>query len=413
MFIFIRKRSFFGFILLMSLVQWLLPLDSWSMPYFARKYGVSCTMCHTTYPKLNSTGESFRLHGYRFAQGDEGLTRIKQTPIGGKKAANISSIFPAGGVGYLRAQGVEEEPFTFELHEVEFFFGDSLGDTFYFWSDFKLIDEGEHPGRPFSRIFLGTTDLLGKWLPHNVFNAKVGYFEPAINAFSSHRRLQLQQYLYNNTRIVSATDLVPSSFRVRDSQVGAELNGIIMDRVFYAVAVTNGSGNINDFGVHKDSYVRLAWKPVGMDFNGAGASDLDLRVGSFGYFGDTDYRQDGPQFRNSFYRVGGDIKIGYKGFEFEGLLQFGKDNNLDAMGGEVETNSFFGELSYNNLWDFLTPVVRYEEFNFDNATEDVEQFVLGAIAQVSPNLRITLQGLVFVDDKDGGDSAILEVRFSF
>lgn len=38
-----------------------------SMPMFARKYGVSCAVCHTSPPRLNETGYRFRAAGFRFA----------------------------------------------------------------------------------------------------------------------------------------------------------------------------------------------------------------------------------------------------------------------------------------------------------------------------------------------------------
>ena len=52
-----------------------------AMPAWSRKYNADCTLCHTTYPRLNRTGYEFRRLGYRFpnellAKG----TGTKQTP---------------------------------------------------------------------------------------------------------------------------------------------------------------------------------------------------------------------------------------------------------------------------------------------------------------------------------------------
>jgi len=38
-----------------------------AIPYYARKYEVSCQTCHVSPPKLNQTGENFLANGYRFA----------------------------------------------------------------------------------------------------------------------------------------------------------------------------------------------------------------------------------------------------------------------------------------------------------------------------------------------------------
>ncbi|MGH7544953.1 MAG: hypothetical protein ACREKI_02080, partial [Gemmatimonadota bacterium] len=40
-----------------------------AIPYFARKYGVACSTCHVTPPKLNEVGEEFLARGYRFPDG--------------------------------------------------------------------------------------------------------------------------------------------------------------------------------------------------------------------------------------------------------------------------------------------------------------------------------------------------------
>src|SRR5215471_18254476 len=39
-----------------------------AMPMFARKYGVPCSTCHTTAPRLNETGYRFRAAGFRMPE---------------------------------------------------------------------------------------------------------------------------------------------------------------------------------------------------------------------------------------------------------------------------------------------------------------------------------------------------------
>ena len=47
------------------------------IPYFARKYGVSCTQCHVAPPKLNAFGEAFVARGYQMP----GLTPRRTWPF--------------------------------------------------------------------------------------------------------------------------------------------------------------------------------------------------------------------------------------------------------------------------------------------------------------------------------------------
>ena len=59
----ILKRILLGiFISLMGL-----PVAN-AMPLFARKYGVPCSTCHTTIPRLNETGYKFRAAGFRLLE---------------------------------------------------------------------------------------------------------------------------------------------------------------------------------------------------------------------------------------------------------------------------------------------------------------------------------------------------------
>lgn len=41
------------------------------LPAFARKYGMSCSQCHSNYPTLNSFGRQFKMNGYVVAKGSD------------------------------------------------------------------------------------------------------------------------------------------------------------------------------------------------------------------------------------------------------------------------------------------------------------------------------------------------------
>jgi hypothetical protein len=50
------------------------PAPAEAIPYFARKYSVSCSECHVQPPKLNAYGESFRASGYRMPEREPART---------------------------------------------------------------------------------------------------------------------------------------------------------------------------------------------------------------------------------------------------------------------------------------------------------------------------------------------------
>src|SRR5512134_865197 len=48
-----------------------LPTDAAAIPAFARKYRVSCNLCHNPFPALTAFGEQFAGNGFRMAIDEE------------------------------------------------------------------------------------------------------------------------------------------------------------------------------------------------------------------------------------------------------------------------------------------------------------------------------------------------------
>lgn len=68
-----------------------------AMPAWSRKYNADCTLCHTTYPRLNRTGYEFMMRGYRFGWESD---MNDMTSTGG---ANNASYTPAPSTASSRA----------------------------------------------------------------------------------------------------------------------------------------------------------------------------------------------------------------------------------------------------------------------------------------------------------------------
>ena len=65
-----------------------------AMPAWSRKYKSDCSLCHTTYPRLNRVGYEFKRLGYRFKWEVEG-SRTTETSEG-KKTSPASTVGPSG-----------------------------------------------------------------------------------------------------------------------------------------------------------------------------------------------------------------------------------------------------------------------------------------------------------------------------
>src|SRR5215831_7342389 len=63
-----KAEACVSLILCILLISLLINTSTWAMPMFARKYGLSCSACHTTAPRLNETGYRFRAAGFRMPE---------------------------------------------------------------------------------------------------------------------------------------------------------------------------------------------------------------------------------------------------------------------------------------------------------------------------------------------------------
>lgn len=58
------NRPFTTWALAAAMLSAIAPVTAHAIPYFARKYGVTCAQCHVSPPKLNAFGEAFVAAGY-------------------------------------------------------------------------------------------------------------------------------------------------------------------------------------------------------------------------------------------------------------------------------------------------------------------------------------------------------------
>jgi len=78
-----RKMKFAGLLSLCMVPAMFWSSESQAVPSWARKYGVSCYMCHTQMPGRNAVGEAFKNNGYRFPGAQENaLAKQKNIQIG-------------------------------------------------------------------------------------------------------------------------------------------------------------------------------------------------------------------------------------------------------------------------------------------------------------------------------------------
>lgn len=91
-----KKEIFIGICLFFTML--LLPRATYAIPSYARQTGLSCTACHTIFPRLNSFGRAFKLNGYT-------LTNIKtiNEDLTGKDEEDVKTFLRILGISPLSA----------------------------------------------------------------------------------------------------------------------------------------------------------------------------------------------------------------------------------------------------------------------------------------------------------------------
>jgi hypothetical protein len=293
-----------------------------AIPAFARKYKVSCQLCHHPFPTLTPFAETFAANGYRMsateeprdtvATGDDLLALIKDFPL----AVHLDMYAQTYANGSAATDF--QTPYGLKLLS-----GGSLTRkiSYYFYT--FLVERGDLGG--VEDAFLHFNDLGGA--PIDLI---AGQFQVSDPIFKRELRLEFEDYAIYRARVGTVpVDLTYD----RGLMAAAELAGFTMTG-----EVVNGSGigsaqANRRFDIDTDKNVLLH---VTRDLVG------DLRLGGFGYYGRS--RGNGVVNRTRMLAVDGTISTGR--FELNGQFVHRRDDEPTFTAGEpeVRTNGGFGEL---------------------------------------------------------------------
>lgn len=405
-----------------------------AIPTFARKYRTSCTTCHVGFNKLNPFGEAYRHNGYQIPQGQE-MVYVKEEPVS-LGAPAWKRVWPEGvwpgavpqnvPISMMvhqrvkwnesaRSQGVPDVDFDMP-HEWELIIGGNLDEMISFFGEFILHEEGT-VGEA-ERLFFQFNDLLaGSYdiLPEDALNLKVGYFDITADPFRNSTRRTLTKYLPSDYTVGNG------GFKLRNAQAGLEANGIVKSRLRYALGLVNGnSSNGGDNNSEKDPYWRLAYKWGGLAFDGSGEEfgkelrqtnnwvDNSFTLGSFGYFG----RETISGNTNDFHRVGLDCHLQWHDLDISAAAVFGEDDDPNGTGVGVDTNAWFTQAEYV-IYPWLIGALRYEQLDYDDATNDIKKFVPSLSIYARANVRIILEGVIYQDGDGGSNSVLADLAVAF
>jgi len=346
--------------------------SSRAVPVFARKYGFNCTMCHSSYPRLNDFGQRFRRNGYRIP-GRESVEKMvyeAQAPFAMRTSAGYNS-------ETYRNLPDATDVSQFQLNGLDVLSAGLLGPNAGYFAVYTPEIKGARGVAPQTGM-LESANVILTAKNTTWFTARIGRFEPAYAAFSVKRSLTVAPYeVYD----FSSPNGVPFS----DTQTGIEIAGWGRNGYRYAAGVVNGSGSNNDSDAPLDFYAR------GEKVFGSGEGQTaGQRLGFTVYRG---IARPGPGMtRKSFTRLGVDTSLNLGAWSLGAQFLHGEDHkDLWAADRTVTFDGGFAELLYQPT----THIVGFARYDWVSTPADlragVSRWTVGSRYYLEDSVAIHLE----------------------
>ena len=350
-------------------------LPASAIPSFARKYGTSCTTCHTVYPKLTPFGEGFRRNGFRFpgvdsdyAKQDVVTTKAK-TP--GSEPEWVSAIPPlsAGFNGQAvfhldknTSHAVADQGVRANLNELaaegHVWAGGTFSDKVSYFAELTVTPGGadlEH-----AQVYFN--DLAG---PAHAVNVRVGKGFSNVSTFGPHSSV-LADALLPPTGLTALNGAGAGAWNVGDHYNGVEVSGVLGGQFNYNLGWNTGTSA--DLRSAEDFYGHVGYKLGGMRLDGEGKSDAPadrpweetaVTLDLFGYHSYGSVRFGEQLQMNTGTTVGGGIRAQWGSLELNSGLML--ENHKHAEPGYTSASLLtqYNELSYI-VFPWLVPAIRFE-----------------------------------------------------
>lgn len=355
--------------IIIGIVIFVLPESISAIPAFAREHKVSCTTCHSVFPRLKDYGDEFAGNGFIMKEavnnrnfvksGDDRLLLNKTFPLAVRMEAFGS---------YDESKDVEydlQSPWGIKLLSGGTLYKD-IGYYFYFY----MYERGEVAGIEdayihFDNVFDSNLDIM------------VGQFQTSDPLMKRELRLTYEDYMIYKTRIgLSNIDLAYDRgvlFAYGLEQTSTDIVGM----------VTNGNGKpeAEDRRLDTDNYKNLGLR-VNQSLN-----DI-ISVGGYYYLGSEKYSENNQINDVTYY--GADFSVGLENIEL--TAQYLNRNDSNPVFGnahkDVNTDGYIAELVYspdmNNSKYYITALYN----NIDSDLYKYQTATLSYTYLVARNLRL-------------------------
>lgn len=362
--------SFVAFFVFVSLTQ-----TAQAIPPFAKKHSLSCTDCHTAFPKLNAFGRDYKARGYRLEDEDIPAEEKIADDLVLEKSFPLAVLVK--GYGYDKSKG--SDPTTRGLHEVEIMIGGNVFKNISFWAEIEAEDENDFS----PDVEMG---VLGFHISPYA-NFSVGYSpyfwnDPYDSLVDWGRRMtRAHKAPFDVTRSYS------SGVRLRSANQFISFYGKT-NGIYYSVGYHRDlSDPEGEGGEDISARAALEFKPK------FGEMESNISFGGFGVFGKQGGRGDAGL---DFNRYGFDLQaeIG-DSFNLFFAYLFASDELALGTGVDEKNNSFYGEL----FWVFynkkqspsFVPLVRIENYEINDGVDTYTDLIANLSYYLSQNVKLSVE----------------------
>jgi hypothetical protein len=296
------------------------------IPAFARKYDMSCSVCHSPVPKLKPYGEDFAGNGFQLPDkeppryvretGDDRLLLMREIPL----ALRLE--------GYARFQPQSERKTDFQSpYLLKVLSGGLISRNVSYYFYFFLAERGEVAG--IEDAFIMFNNILRTEL-----DLSVGQFQVSDPLFKRELRLTLEDYQIYRTR--------PGLSRINLAyDRGLMLSYGLPTKTDVVAEILNGNGISSadakrnfDADKYKSGFLRVS-QDVGKY----------VRLGGFGYYG----KEGQNDNVNTLWMAGPDLTLSLDPIELNAQYVERRDDDPQfvAATSETKTRGAFVELTYS------------------------------------------------------------------
>ncbi|MDQ1332630.1 MAG: hypothetical protein QG576_665 [Bacteroidota bacterium] len=331
-----------------------------SIPAFARKYQISCQVCHSpAMPRLKGFGEEFAGNGFRLTEyespryfiqqvGDDRLSLFRELPLAIRMDGFATYNFNDAG------QADFGSPFVLKILS-----GGELSDKLSYYFYFLLNERGSIAG--VEDAFLMYHDLFNTGI-----NFYIGQFQVSDPLFKGELRYTLEPYkIYAAAPGTSGVDLKYDRGIILEKDLAATGTTLVGEIVNGCGIGEAGEGYLFDRDKHKNFMGRINQ-----------AIGKKLSVGLFGYYGKEDLA-DGyfGIFTNNIRMYGPDLVLNLDD-KFVVNIQYVRRTDSDvliestaAVENDILTHGTMAEIIYSPRGDmstwYLTGLLNLVESDFD------------------------------------------------